>query len=627
MALPPTNPPGLVRDAEDLSKVVNGDGTTNRAGESLPSIKSIIEKIESDGLSAAQSTGWFIVGEFSDGFEFTARNQVGRDADGNMWSYNASLPFTVTAGTTPSEPDYTNRGDAALRSGLAQSESDVLIAGLPAERLANTSKSLQPNSELYDIFVIYGQSNAKGSAGGTQGRVPITENALYWSLNSQGLEQLTYTIESTSTFGGSAAYTSTGHAWGSFANRYYQLTGRKIVFVPAAIGGASIAQLSKGNASGIYADMLSEFNKAKDAVESIGAINNVCALFNQGETDQQNGTSFDDYRGFLLTLIDNMTEDLSLNRFYVATVGNPQNRPEQSWHIIRSSQEFVCASRDNVIMAYGGFKSFTQNNNLLRTDGVHATQRGYNAMGEAMAEVAAVWSNYGNNAPSETPEETQNNYPYPEVVSSNKVKMVAATVRVDSNGATLLTRDEDPDFATSFVSSISIGSTGILFNLGGFRSQRIFACHAECYDENNQAETIDAHAIFNPSSTYSFIRVRLNQDTSFSVNTNNGGIFKRNGPGTSLTLFDSSSISVADGGSTWDVTHNNSGFNPVITPITAAAADIVITNLSATGFSLPKSIGSVGVFLPSFSIRPDALPAGGASLIVKVTAIVTSDAD
>lgn len=74
-----------------------------------------INRIEQDGQDAAASTGWFVVGEFADGFTYTGYNQVGRDADGQLWSYNGSLPFIVTAGTVPSEPDYTNRGDAAVR--------------------------------------------------------------------------------------------------------------------------------------------------------------------------------------------------------------------------------------------------------------------------------------------------------------------------------------------------------------------------------------------------------------------------------------------------------------------------------------------------------------------------------
>lgn len=81
-----------------------------------------------DAIAAAvQQTGWFVVGEFLAGFTFTSYNQVGRDADGNMWSYNGSLPFVVTAGTVPSEPDYTNRGDAALRSDLAAAGGAKLI--------------------------------------------------------------------------------------------------------------------------------------------------------------------------------------------------------------------------------------------------------------------------------------------------------------------------------------------------------------------------------------------------------------------------------------------------------------------------------------------------------------------
>lgn len=88
-----------------------------------------VESIITEGEQAAASTGWFVVGDFADGFEFTARNQVGVDTNGNTWSYNGSLPFTVTAGTTPSEPDYTNRGDAALRSALAAEGGASLVRG------------------------------------------------------------------------------------------------------------------------------------------------------------------------------------------------------------------------------------------------------------------------------------------------------------------------------------------------------------------------------------------------------------------------------------------------------------------------------------------------------------------
>lgn len=138
----------LQRNAQDTDRFVNQtSGTvTNRTGTTitpLPAIaqnaQSIIDSAASDLAAAVASTGWFVAGDFADGFEFTAYNQVGRDADGEFWSYNGSLPFTVTAGTVPSEPDYTQRGDAALRSALANPDSDALIAGFEARDVAQNS--------------------------------------------------------------------------------------------------------------------------------------------------------------------------------------------------------------------------------------------------------------------------------------------------------------------------------------------------------------------------------------------------------------------------------------------------------------------------------------------------------
>ena len=151
------------RDAEDLSKVVNNTSGTvaNRTGSQITPLPVVIADIQSQGSSAISefetqggsaisgfetqgssaissiqsqagaaiaSIGWFVVGEFSAGFTYTAANQVGVDANGNTWSYNGSFPFTVSAGTTPSEPDYTNRGDAALRSELAGDTGHRLVS-------------------------------------------------------------------------------------------------------------------------------------------------------------------------------------------------------------------------------------------------------------------------------------------------------------------------------------------------------------------------------------------------------------------------------------------------------------------------------------------------------------------
>ena len=60
-------------------------------------------------IDTATSRGFRVVGDFASGFTYELPNDVAVDANGNYWAYadiNA-LPVTVSAGTTPSEPNYT----------------------------------------------------------------------------------------------------------------------------------------------------------------------------------------------------------------------------------------------------------------------------------------------------------------------------------------------------------------------------------------------------------------------------------------------------------------------------------------------------------------------------------------
>lgn len=95
------------------------------------------ERLTLDGVikTASQKTGWFNVGTFAAGFQFTSFNQVGRDNDGIDWSYNGlpeTLPYTVLPGTTPSEPLFTNRADSSRWSELSTLLRNFLIITPPA---------------------------------------------------------------------------------------------------------------------------------------------------------------------------------------------------------------------------------------------------------------------------------------------------------------------------------------------------------------------------------------------------------------------------------------------------------------------------------------------------------------
>ena len=88
------------RDAKDFAVLVNEDTDVDtRYGGVKPSyIKKLNQLAAGFNLTPAF--------DFVDGFIIQTRNQAGKDASGNYWIYNGSLPFEVTAGAVPSEPDY-----------------------------------------------------------------------------------------------------------------------------------------------------------------------------------------------------------------------------------------------------------------------------------------------------------------------------------------------------------------------------------------------------------------------------------------------------------------------------------------------------------------------------------------
>ena len=68
-------------------------------GQAVDSVDGLIDELtENYNLTPAF--------DFADGFTIQTRNQAGKDADGNYWVYNGTLPFVVTAGAVPSSPNY-----------------------------------------------------------------------------------------------------------------------------------------------------------------------------------------------------------------------------------------------------------------------------------------------------------------------------------------------------------------------------------------------------------------------------------------------------------------------------------------------------------------------------------------
>lgn len=102
-------------DVNDTSEWVNGDENhtqTFRLGQTADSPAKLINDINDRGNAAIdelrESRGFRVRGSFASGFTYELPNDVGTDSSGNSWVFSNSnnLPFTVPAGTTPSEPVY-----------------------------------------------------------------------------------------------------------------------------------------------------------------------------------------------------------------------------------------------------------------------------------------------------------------------------------------------------------------------------------------------------------------------------------------------------------------------------------------------------------------------------------------
>lgn len=567
------------------------------------------------------------VEDYAAGIEVTAYNQIIR-ADGEFWKLTAAndLPYTTTGAGMPEGGAFVSVGDAALRQSLANPTDPALgaaIVGYKTENVTKVLSEMKQDPTITDVFVVYGQSNAKGSALATPGRETVTSRARYWSTINQDLRPVIYDMDYTASF---TALLSSGHAWGAFANRYTQLTGRKIVIVPSAVGGTSIAQLSKGDASNIYSDMLAEFNKAIAALAlegvTVGSIN---CIFHQGETDQSDGTTYDTYVTAMDTLFTNMATDLGIERFYVALVGNPQSRPEISWHRIRTAQQFVSDDRADSTVVFSEFAGFLQSNGLLRSDGVHATQVGYNVMGSAIAESVATEKQIGLSRGTRYLDQAS----AVDVVNGARVRQVSCAIRLTSAGAELLTRDNNSRHISSMVDAITLSSAEIFIRCNALRSHKVYGMNVAVVDENLPGSMIDASVISTLVDTNKIgFRVRLSTNQTFVVNTDSGSI-SQNAQGDALKYHTSASLSISGGTGFWAIAHNTGAYTPLFSRVKTTGTPILDTVglqptiVSGGEFRLPTSAGLIAASIPSHTIRPNALPVG-ASILVSFDALVAS---
>lgn len=520
-----------------------------------------IEGISKLSKEAISSFGYITMDSFEDGNTLTLPNQVLRlEATGEYYRWDGAFPKVVPAASTPESTGgigagkWLSVGDATLRGELADVNSDISIAGVPASQVggnATNTKYLEA-PDVYDVVVAYGQSNALGCAGlsgDTTGFPAPSSKSLMFDPIDGTIKPIIQNMVSTS------GDISTGHAWCAFANEWYRLSGRGTVVINSSKGSQPLVNLMKGSSSGLYTLMQDGVKKLKDrmAVQGLN-LGNLYVVFHQGETDQQLGTGFDTYSFNLTTLIDSLATDLGMKRFGNCTVGCPTNRPEQSWSTIQNSQRYTVNRRINAVTVFDGCPSFLLGDGNVGSEGIHYTQIGYNTMGCGAAR--GLWSiENGSSRTKSDPDFADYSH---DVVPWSRAKQCYASAQFSnsSNSWVVLNKDNgDTLLRPANISDVTVASDGnsLLFSLAdnartwfGFNGG--ISRNAEMIGLYVSVDRANVAAKFN-------LRVSIYIDLDLIINVSTGAVTSPRSGTSSSWLSSLVSVSVSAG--TAVVTHGS----------------------------------------------------------------------
>ncbi|MBG2791033.1 hypothetical protein I4572_04510 [Proteus mirabilis] len=451
--------------------------------------------------------------------------------------------------------------------------------------------------DVFDIFVVYGQSNAVGYAQDTYGFPDVIDGAMFFDYKDNQIKKITKALPY------SSGNVSTGHAWATFANEYIRRTGRKVLIIPCAKGESSIVELSKPltPSNTVYDKMISSFNSAMIVANRDGiSIGYKSILFHQGETDMTLGTKKQEYQNKLDQLIRDMRSDMGLDKCFLYRVGCPQNRKEMSWYAMQTAQDYLCQSYDWMVMAYSGCGTFTIGNGLLR-EGVHYTQNGYNVMGHESASVI-VDSLFNKNPSSEFETEM---YGTPLLPQDQIWRYTYGRLLVGSDGnLTLLDKSNTGySYRTINISRIEMLEDKVRLYLQS-RANWILGLDVEMNEGGKVFGVQCFPTIVSVGNNEFAIDLSFLMDISFAVSTDGDLMRAPDLSSSSIPPFVSENITI-DKSNGIKITHGGITGFPVLFGV--GGGTVSISNISSNSFMISSSSGAL-ITLNRMKVKPTSLP-------------------
>jgi lysophospholipase L1-like esterase len=248
---------------------------------------------------------------------------------------------------------------------------------------------------IVDYFTIAGQSNAVGR--GDISESPLSQSGYYvdacWSNALIGAFKKTainWIRDPVGVGGTTLDIADTGSAWPSFADEYFKQTGRYAVFGHCAKGGTSIfnvGQWSPDNKANNFINFAKEVlknNLLRIDQEYRFKLDKKFIIWHQGESDV--ARTKDEYRVQFKLLIDEFIGKYGgYDKFLYYEIA-PRT---SNTHInIREAQREVNNYLKNTHMLWNGCAYLLEKGEM--PDGLHYSQRAYNAMGREGAKATAI---------------------------------------------------------------------------------------------------------------------------------------------------------------------------------------------------------------------------------------------
>lgn len=316
-------------------------------------------------------------------------------------SLSESTIYTPIASTGPAGrlhigSNAFNSGGGAYLTGRLYGLS-VFPVGALSETQANIVwDNMTANQPGYDVYLVAGQSNAKGRGDSTLSP-DVSVGSAYNLVGT--LDGVTHVVDPVG-FGDYQA--DTGSAWPAFCENYIAERGRIPVIANYAVGGTAQTAASDAGAGywqkgqALYDDAVSGAMSTMSVMSGFG----LPAVFrgvlwsqgerDGGEIDSATGYTVSDYISGFNTMWSDFKNDLGPIEMWISQTGAKNNGDTTGYQEIRAAQLDFVIDNPEITLGFAGAWRFGPRN--MMSDNSHYTQPAYDEMGAAMLQSLSLSS-------------------------------------------------------------------------------------------------------------------------------------------------------------------------------------------------------------------------------------------